>query len=100
MDITKIYKDAYTKKVASLFTTAAKGGVLLGKNTATALAIGLPVLTGVGGAYALSKLSDPTDTDLDNYQREAYIAELRSRLDRLKKLPKAEYASDENTLRI
>ena len=101
MNVLDLYKKAYTSKEANILIGAGKAGLALGNNAAMALALGLPVATGVGAAYALSKITDPTETDLANFEREAYISELRSRLDRLKKLPKSAYTSSgEGTLRI
>lgn len=99
MNIVDIYKEAYVSKEASL-PWLAQAGLTMGQSTAHALAVALPMLLGAGGGYALSKITDPTDTDLQNYEKEAYISDLKKRLDRVKSLPSANYDSSENTLRI
>lgn len=99
MSIVDIYKEAYVSKEAGI-TGIAKAGALLGTNAGIYAALGIPVGLGVLGALAASKITDPTKTDLDNFEKEAYIAELRARLDRVKRLPKAEYSAAESTLRV
>lgn len=102
MNITELYKEAYQAKEASvpIIANLAKSGALLGTNAGLYAAFALPALIGVGAAGAASKVTDPTKADLDNFEKEAYINELRARLDRMKRLPKAQYAYSENTLRI
>lgn len=99
MNITELYKEAYQAKEANL-PAIAKAGALLGTNAGLYAAFGIPALSGILAALIASKITDPTDTDLSNYEKEAYTNELQARVDRLKKLPKAQYNESENTLRI
>lgn len=102
MNIAELYIQAYTNKTASVpfIGTLGKAGLTLGSNVATALAIGIPAMLGAAGGMAISKVTDPTDADLKNFEKEAYVEELRARLQRVKKLPEADYTVNENTLRI
>ena len=99
MNITELYKEAYQAKEASVIDIA-KSGALLGTNAGLYAAFALPALLGVAAAGAASKVTDPTEADLSNFEKEAYVEELRARLDRMKRLPKANYNDSESTLRF
>ena len=99
MNIVDIYKDAYVSKEAAI-PGIAKAAALLGTNAGLFAALGIPVGLGLLGAFAASKVTDPTKTDLENFEKEAYVHELKARLSRLKNMPKAEYSDSESTLRV
>ena len=73
----------------------------LAKSLATILTVITPVAAGGLAGYQYSKMTEPSDTDLKNYERAAYDNELNQRTARLKSLPAAKYEDVNNrTLRL
>lgn len=75
----------------SSLSTPAKAGIALSTRILFPLLFGIPVALGATAGMAVSKIQEPVKEDIDVFEKNAYLDNLRQRLNRLKRLPDAEY---------